>query len=56
MNCRVEQAKQVIEQHKDIYLAVSSCGFVDLAHLNRHFKQVYGTTAFEYLSYAEGNM
>lgn len=56
VNCRVEQAKQVIEQHKDIYLAVSSCGFVDLAHLNRHFKQVYGTTAFEYLSYVEGNM
>ncbi|GIO33395.1 hypothetical protein J2TS6_45360 [Paenibacillus albilobatus] len=56
VNCRLEQAKQIIEQQKDVYLAVSSCGFVDLAHLNRHFKQMYGTTAFEYLSYVEGKM
>ncbi|MHA6529921.1 AraC family ligand binding domain-containing protein [Paenibacillus sp. BAC0078] len=34
----------------DIYSAVAACGFVDLTHLNKHFKGVYGTTAFEYMS------
>lgn len=56
LNCRLERARQLIEKHRDIYLAVSSCGFVDLAHLNRHYKHVYGTTAFEYLSYLEGKI
>lgn len=51
LNCKVERAKQLIEKSKDIYLAVSECGFVDLAHLNRHFKNIYGTTAFEYMSH-----
>lgn len=54
LNCRVERAKQLIEKDRDIYLAVSSCGFVDLAHLNRHYKHAYGTTAFEYLSSLKG--
>lgn len=51
LNCKVELAKQLIEKHKDIYSAVSEYGFVDLAHLNRHFKRIYGTTAFEYMSH-----
>lgn len=51
LNCKIERAKQVIENHRDIYSAVAACGFVDLTHLNRHFKSVYGTTAFEYLSH-----
>ncbi len=50
LNCKVERAKQLIEKNRDIYLAVAACGFFDLAHLNRHFKSVYGTTAFEYIS------
>ncbi len=50
LSCKVEHAKQLIEKNKDIYLAVTECGFVDLTHLNRHFKSVYGITAFEYLS------
>lgn len=50
LNSNVEYAKQLIEQNKDIYAAVTECGFVDLTHLNRHFKSVYGLTAFEYLS------
>jgi len=50
LNCKVEHAKQLIEKNKDIYLAVTECGFVDLTHLNKHFKSVYGITAFEYLS------
>lgn len=51
LNCKIERAKRVIEQNKDIYSAVAACGFVDLTHLNKHFKSVYGTTAFEYLSH-----
>lgn len=35
---------------KVIYTAVAACGFVDLTHLNKHFKQIYGTTALEYIS------
>ncbi|WP_338450830.1 AraC family transcriptional regulator [Niallia oryzisoli] len=51
LNCKVERAKQLIEKSGDIYSAVSECGFVDLTHLNKHFKSVYGTTAFEYISH-----
>jgi AraC-like DNA-binding protein len=51
LNCKIEYAKQLIETNKDIYSAVTECGFVDLTHLNKHFKSVYGTTAFEYLSH-----
>jgi hypothetical protein len=43
--------KQLIEIKGDIYSAVAECGFVDLTHLNKHFKSVYGTTAFEYMSH-----
>jgi AraC-like DNA-binding protein len=50
LNCRIEQAKQLIEKNRDIYAAVADCGFVDLTHLNKHFKAVYGTTAFDYMS------
>lgn len=50
LNCKIERAKQVIEKNGDIYSAVTECGFVDLTHLNKHFKGVYGTTAFEYSS------
>jgi AraC-like DNA-binding protein len=48
LNCKVEHAKQSIEQTKDIYAAVAECGFVDLTHLNRHFKSMFGITAHEY--------
>jgi len=51
LNCKVEHAKQLIEKNKDIYSAVTECGFVDLTHLNKHFKSIYGTTAFEYVSH-----
>lgn len=50
LNCKIERAKQLIEQSGDVYSAVAACGFVDLTHLNKHFKSVYGTTAFEYMS------
>ena len=51
LNCKVERAKQLIEKNRDIYSAVAECGFVDLTHLNKHFKSIYGTTAFEYMSH-----
>jgi AraC-like DNA-binding protein len=50
LNRKIERAKQIIEKNRDIYSAVAECGFVDLTHLNKHFKSVYGTTAFEYMS------
>ncbi|MDA8222606.1 AraC family transcriptional regulator [Desulfosporosinus sp.] len=50
LNCKVELAKQMIEKNKDVYSAVAECGFVDLTHLNKHFKSIYGITAFEYMS------
>ncbi|NSB13897.1 MULTISPECIES: AraC family transcriptional regulator [Clostridium] len=51
LNCKVEMAKKLIEKNRDVYSAVAECGFVDLTHLNKHFKSIYGITAFEYLSY-----
>jgi AraC-like DNA-binding protein len=51
LNCKIERAKQLIEKNRDIYSAVTECGFVDLTHLNKNFKSVYGTTAFEYMSH-----
>ncbi|WP_339306169.1 AraC family transcriptional regulator [Paenibacillus sp. FSL R5-0519] len=49
LNCKVERARQSIEKQKDVYTAVADCGFVDLTHLNRHFKRVFGVTAYEYM-------
>lgn len=51
LNYKVELAKKLIEKHRDVYSAVVECGFVDLTHLNKHFKRMYGITAFEYMSY-----
>lgn len=51
LNGKIELARQLIEKNKDVYFAVSECGFVDLTHLNKHFKRIYGITSFEYLSY-----
>jgi len=51
LNCKVELAKKLIEKNRDVYSAVVKCGFVDLTHLNKHFKRIYGITAFEYISH-----
>ena len=53
LNCKLEHAKQLIIQKRDIYSAVAQCGYVDLPHLNKHFKSVYGITAFEYMSHVK---
>ncbi|WP_322922582.1 AraC family transcriptional regulator [Paenibacillus campi] len=50
LNRKIEHARQLIERHQDVYTAVTECGFVDLTHLNKHFKSVYGITAFEYMT------
>lgn len=50
LNRKVEQAKLNLEITKDIYAAITNCGFVDLSHLNKNFKKIYGITAFEYLN------
>ncbi len=49
ISCKVEHAKGLIESTRDVYAAVSECNYTDLTHLNRHFKSIYGTTAYEYL-------
>lgn len=51
LNCKIEHARRVIEMKRDVYAAVAECGFVDLTHLNKHFKSVYGNTAYEYLTH-----
>lgn len=48
LNAKTEQAKNIIDQERDIYTALNICGFVDLSHLNKQFKRMYGLTAFEY--------
>lgn len=48
--CKVNRAKQLLEKSKDIYSVIAEGGFVDLSHLNKHFKRIYGITAFEYTS------
>lgn len=49
--CKVNRAKQLLEKNEDIYSAIAECGFVDLSHLNKYFKRIYGVTAFEYKSH-----
>ncbi|QTD39500.1 AraC family ligand binding domain-containing protein [Sporosarcina sp. Te-1] len=48
LNCKIERAKELLDANRDIYTTVAECNFVDLPHLNKHFKRVYGITAFEY--------
>ena len=50
LNCKVEAAREILERTGDVYSAVADCNFVDLTHLNRHFKTIYGVTASRYLS------
>lgn len=48
LSCRLERAKCLIEETKEVYTAVYSEHFVDVSHLNKHFKKVYGVTANTY--------
>jgi AraC-like DNA-binding protein len=49
LNKKVQKVKEIIEKDKDIYRAVEECNFVDLTHMNRHFKGMFGVTPYEYL-------
>ncbi|KKK33550.1 AraC family transcriptional regulator [Salinicoccus sediminis] len=49
LNSKVEQARKSLERNNDIYQTVAECGFFDLTHLNRHFKSIYGITAYDYV-------
>lgn len=49
--CKLCRVKKILATNNDVYSAVTECGFVDLSHLNRHFKKVYGVTALEFTSH-----
>lgn len=49
LNYKIINAKKYLEKTKDLYACVVEFGFSDLSHLNRHFKKMYGITAYEYL-------
>lgn len=50
LNAKLIHAKKYLDTTKDLYGCVVEFGFTDLSHLNRHFKKVYGVTAYEYIS------
>jgi len=49
LNCKLIHARKYLELTQDLYATVVEYAFTDLSHLNRHFKRVYGVTAYEYL-------
>ncbi|MBS7525248.1 AraC family ligand binding domain-containing protein [Fusibacter paucivorans] len=48
LSCKLSRAKKLIEETKEVYTAVTAEHFVDLSHLNKHFKNTYGVTANTY--------
>lgn len=50
LNSKLIHAKTYLDVSKDLYATIVEFGFTDLSHLNRHFKRMYGITAYEYLS------
>ena len=48
MNCRIEQAKTLLRQGKDITETALECGFFDQSHFHRHFKAMTTVTPHEY--------
>ncbi|TSB47775.1 AraC family transcriptional regulator [Alkalicoccobacillus porphyridii] len=51
LNGKIDGARKIIEQEKDVFMAVNEFDFVDLTHLNRQFKKVYGITANDYANH-----
>ncbi len=49
MNCRIEQAKELLRQGRDIAETALECGFFDQSHFHRHFKAMTTVTPGEYL-------
>ncbi len=50
LNYKLDNVRKLIEQERDVYLAISAFDFVDLTHLNRQFKRIYGITANDYIN------
>lgn len=50
LNAKLIHVKKHLDITKDLYATVVEFGFTDLSHLNRHFKRVYGVTAYEYIN------
>lgn len=48
MNCRIEQARSLLQQGMDIAETALECGFFDQSHLHRHFKAMTTVTPREY--------
>lgn len=48
MNCRIEQAKHLLREGRDIADTALLCGFFDQSHLHRHFKSMTSITPREY--------
>ncbi len=54
LNSKIIRARKHLEAERDLYATVLKFGFVDLSHLNRHFKRIFGVTAHEYLTSSRG--
>ena len=48
MNCRINQARQLLRQGGDIGETALQCGFFDQSHFHRHFKAMTTVTPREY--------
>ena len=48
---RVERAKRLLADGVSIAQVAMACGFSDQSHLNRHFRQLTGTTAGRYFDF-----
>jgi AraC-like DNA-binding protein len=48
LNCRIDRARELLRQGRDIAETALECGFYDQSHLHRHFKAVTTVTPREY--------
>lgn len=48
MNCRIEKARKLLQEGKDITETAFLCGFFDQSHFHRHFKSMTTVTPGEY--------
>lgn len=48
MNCRIDQARRLLQQGRDIGETALECGFCDQSHFHRHFKAMTTVTPREY--------
>lgn len=48
MNCRINQARQMLQQGRDIGETALECSFFDQSHFHRHFKAMTTVTPREY--------